>query len=265
MNVRYKISGGLLAVALLAVGCSDAEFTTSDPSLSFDEDAGADTGQGSADGGSTSGADSGIDATESDAGGADGGGVDATEQTPECPSDQSYCGGACVDTSSSDAHCGACDSPCAEGASCSGGSCESGVEVSAEVQGVLDATNAWRASGADCGTYGVKAPTGPLVLDPELNEAAQAHAEDMVANDFFDHTGSDGSDFSERVSRTDYTGFAVGENIAGGGEEAAGVVQRWVDSDGHCRNLMNPGAKHLGVGFKAGGPYGTMWVQVFGQ
>ena len=134
-----------------------------------------------------------------------------------------------------------------------------------EVDGVLAATNQWRASGADCGQYGTMDPAPPLQGDSHLNEAAQAHAIDMGENDFFSHTGSDGSSFVDRVRRTDYSGFPMGENIAGGGAVPAGVVQRWIDSDGHCRNLMNPQATKLGVGYVADGPYGSSWVQVFGR
>jgi uncharacterized protein YkwD len=108
-------------------------------------------------------------------------------------------------------------------------------------------------------------PAPPLQGDSHLNEAAQAHAIDMGENDFFSHTGSDGSSFVDRVRRTDYSGFPMGENIAGGGAVPAGVVQRWIDSDGHCRNLMNPQATKLGVGYVADGPYGSSWVQVFGR
>lgn len=178
-----------------------------------------------------------------------------------CAGGEALCGGGCVDLSTSDQHCGSCDDPCSGGSICIGGACA----ASTEVNGVLQATNMWRASGADCGTYGRKDPADPLILDPDLVEAAQVHADDMATNDFFSHTGSDGSNFSQRVGRTDYTGFAIGENIAAGGSQAEGVVQRWVDSDGHCRNLMNPDARHLGAGFQVGGPYGTMWVQVFGR
>lgn len=41
-----------------------------------------------------------------------------------CPTGQTRCGGACVDTRTDTRHCGECDSPCDEpGASCSGGEC----------------------------------------------------------------------------------------------------------------------------------------------
>ena len=39
----------------------------------------------------------------------------------------------------------------------------------------------------------------------------------------------------------------------------AEVMDGWFKSDGHCRNLMNPGFKEVGVA-----EYDTYWVQEFG-
>ncbi len=171
------------------------------------------------------------------------------------------CNDLCTDTTDNPDHCGACNSPCTGGQVCQNNMCAS----LGEVEGILVASNQARASGADCGQYGQFAATTPLVLDPELNKAAQVHAKDMADNNFFSHTGSDGSNFSQRISRTAFSGQPVGENIAGGGSEPAGIVDRWIDSDGHCRNLMNPNATKLGVGYTVGGQYGTLWVQVFAR
>lgn len=166
-----------------------------------------------------------------------------------------------MDTANSNAHCGACDNPCAGGTLCVNSACVESTEVAA----VLQATNMHRSTETDCGQYGVLPAVPPLVGDDQLHIAAQGHADDMATNNFFSHTGSDGSSFSQRIGRTMFQGSPVGENIAGGGNEAAGVVQRWVDSDGHCRNLMSNRATKLGVGFARGGQYGTMWVQKFGN
>ena len=171
------------------------------------------------------------------------------------------CGTMCVNVQSNPAHCGACDSPCSGGQVCQNNACV----ILTEVEGILAATNIARSTGVDCGQYGEKPSTTPLTLDPELNKAAQAHAQDMADNNFFAHVGSDGSSFGQRVGRTNFRGQPIGENIAGGGSEPAGIVDRWIASDGHCRNLMNPQATKLGVGFTVGGQYGTLWVQVFAR
>jgi len=43
---------------------------------------------------------------------------------PACPPDQALCGGACVDTQTDVAHCGACDSPCGDFELCEAGTCQ---------------------------------------------------------------------------------------------------------------------------------------------
>lgn len=56
-----------------------------------------------------------------------------------------------------------------------------------------------------------------------------------------------------------YKSFAIGENIAQGQMSIAEVMDGWFKSPGHCRNLMNPGFKEIGVAL-----YNTYWVQDFG-
>ena len=43
--------------------------------------------------------------------------------------------------------------------------------------------------------------------------------------------------------------FTMGENIAAGNGTAAATVQQWMDSDGHCANIMNKNYRFLGVGY----------------
>src|SRR5262245_29247271 len=46
-----------------------------------------------------------------------------------------------------------------------------------------------------------------LRFDPSLARAAQGHAADMVAQNYFDHTSLDGRDFSDRAKAAGYQGF----------------------------------------------------------
>lgn len=188
-------------------------------------------------------------------------GVCEPEEPLTCPTGQVVCDMMCVSTDSNAAHCGSCDNACGGGMLCVSGVCEQ----PSEIVGVWTLTNDARATGANCGSEGNFGPANPLDLDPELNIAAQAHADDMAANNFFSHTGSDGSSFSQRIFRTNFTGSPVGENIAAGYNSPQAAVNGWLTSDGHCRNMLNPQATKLGVGYALGGPYGTLWVQVFGR
>ncbi len=56
-----------------------------------------------------------------------------------------------------------------------------------------------------------------------------------------------------------YRSFMIGENIAQGQMSIAEVMRGWFNSPGHCRNLMNPEFKEVGIAF-----YNTYWVQDFG-
>ena len=178
-----------------------------------------------------------------------------------CPSGRSYCTGSCVDTTTDADHCGRCGNACSGGETCEKGTCK----ASSKVQIVISETNNVRSTKTDCGSQGVKSPASPVRGNKYLHKAAQAHADDMVMNGFFSHTGSDGSSFVTRVGRTNFSGTPVAENIAAGNSSARATVQQWVGSDGHCKNLMLQRATHIGVGVARGSRYGWYWVQVFGR
>ena len=105
---------------------------------------------------------------------------------------------------------------------------------------------------------------GPVRLNETLTAAAQVHAEDMAANRFLEHEGSDGSSPAERARVAGYMGSSTGENIAHGQDDAAAAVAAWVDSDGHCANLMNGQFDELGVGVATSATGEPYWVQLFG-
>lgn len=124
----------------------------------------------------------------------------------------------------------------------------------------LEYVNLARAGGYDCGSKGTFAPAAGLKLESRLITAAQKHADDMNEHGYFSHTGQDGSSPSERVTREGYSWSKVGENLAQGYTNTSKVVAGWLESDGHCANLMNPAYTELGVGKS-----GDIWVQVFAR
>ena len=91
------------------------------------------------------------------------------------------------------------------------------------------------------------------------------HSKDMYDRDFFDHTNPDGELPWDRMDRAGYNWSAAGENIAAGNPTAAATVQQWMESDGHCANIMSADFTELGVGYYPGGEWGHMWTQVFGR
>lgn len=129
---------------------------------------------------------------------------------------------------------------------------------------VLAEVNRRRAAGATCGGV-ARRPVPALTLDSRLRCAARLHSQDMATKAFFSHTGSNGSTFVQRIQAAGYSFTAAGENIAAGQTTPASVVQGWMNSTGHCNNIMNPNYTQLGVGYYRGGPYGHYWTQDFGR
>ena len=130
---------------------------------------------------------------------------------------------------------------------------------------ILTIVNERRAEGANCGSAGSFGPAGPVTMSPALRCSSRVHSKDMVDRNFFNHTNPSGESPFQRMGMAGYQYSTAGENIAGGNSTAAATMQQWMDSDGHCSNIMNPAFTELGVGYYPGGQYGHMWTQNFGS
>ncbi|MFI6038543.1 CAP domain-containing protein [Streptomyces sp. NPDC051315] len=106
-----------------------------------------------------------------------------------------------------------------------------------------------------------KAGCSPVTLNAQLTKAAQAHSADMASHRNMSHTGSDGSNPGERITRAGYTWSSYGENVAYGYSTPEQVMAGWMASPGHKRNILNCGFKNIGVGLAQPGNY---WTQDFG-
>lgn len=135
---------------------------------------------------------------------------------------------------------------------------------------VLKLTNEARAVGHNCDTEGMFGPTTPLTMEPQLRCSARLHSTYMATTGEFDHYVPAGSDPGKRIAAAGYAGNNFGENIAWGQATPSDVVDGWLESDGHCSNIMSPSYMHLGVGYVVGkqpsggsrsAPY---WTQNFG-
>ena len=130
---------------------------------------------------------------------------------------------------------------------------------------ILALVNEARASGRTCGDryFG---PARPVGWNEQLAEAAREHSNDMATHRRFSHRGSDNSEAAQRASRAGYRWRHVGENIAAGQTSAQEAVAGWLESPGHCANLMNPGFSEMGAGYavsRARMPGFVYWTQVF--
>jgi len=119
---------------------------------------------------------------------------------------------------------------------------------------VIRLTNAQRA------TNGCPA----LTVDSRLTRAAQAHSEDMRDRGYFEHDNPDGQSPFDRMKAAGYSFRLAAENIAAGQPTPAAVVDAWMNSAGHRRNILNCGLTQIGVGVASGGSYRIYWTQDFG-
>ncbi|MEU9123141.1 CAP domain-containing protein [Streptomyces sp. NPDC048506] len=106
-----------------------------------------------------------------------------------------------------------------------------------------------------------KVGCSPLTLNAKLTKAAQDHSNDMAAHRNMSHTGSDGSDPGNRITRAGYNWSAYGENVAYGYSTPDSVMKGWMSSPGHKRNILDCSFKEIGVGLAQPGDY---WTQDFG-
>ncbi|MEU0338566.1 CAP domain-containing protein [Streptomyces bobili] len=106
-----------------------------------------------------------------------------------------------------------------------------------------------------------KAGCSPVTLNAKLSQAAQAHSADMASHNTMSHTGSDGSDPGQRITRAGYLWSTYGENVAYGYSTPEQVMAGWMASAGHKRNILDCGFKEIGVGVAQPGNY---WTQDFG-
>lgn len=105
-----------------------------------------------------------------------------------------------------------------------------------------------------------KAGVKPLVLSDELMRAAAVRSQEITK--VFSHTRPDGTPFSSIVSRY---GRRIGENIGGGYQTPEEVVDGWMHSEGHRKNILHPDFTELGVGYtyEENSQYKHYWVQIF--
>ncbi len=123
--------------------------------------------------------------------------------------------------------------------------------LSGPAAAVVALTNAERA----------KAGCKPLQVDSRLNKSALGHSSDMARRDYFEHDSPEGKDFADREAEAGFEGNSGGENIAMGQRSAAEVMDDWMHSPGHKRNILDCKFTKIGVGYVPNGHY---WTQNFG-
>ena len=143
----------------------------------------------------------------------------------------------------------------------------------------LEAVNRARKIPRQCGDK-VYAAAKALVWNESLYRAAYEHSYDMAICSHFSHTGSgeesdwtakrqnigDRSSFVDRIENNGYTRhMMIAENIAYGMESVDEVMSRWLASEGHCANIMNPSFTEFGMAQVADANGRYYWTQTFGS
>jgi uncharacterized protein YkwD len=114
-----------------------------------------------------------------------------------------------------------------------------------------------------------------LHAQPSLSHAATLYARLMVTKHFFDHVSPSGSTMTSRIGRTAYLhhtrAWSLGENLAWGADSASTplqIVNAWMHSPGHRRNILDPSFTEIGIGIALGSPNGgsgATYVNEFGR
>jgi uncharacterized YkwD family protein len=122
--------------------------------------------------------------------------------------------------------------------------------LSAYEQKVVNLTNQERAK------YGLAA----LQVDTNLSKVAREKSLDMAKNGYFSHTSPTyGSPF-DMMKTFGISYRTAGENIAKGQRTPEEVVQAWMNSEGHRKNILSSSFNHIGVGYSE---QGNHWTQMF--
>jgi uncharacterized YkwD family protein len=124
------------------------------------------------------------------------------------------------------------------------------VGISQMAQQVIDLTNNERK----------KNGLPSLKADGSLSKVAQTKSNDMETKHYFSHTSPTyGSPF-DMMRDFGVTYKSAGENIAMGQPTAQAVVNAWMNSEGHRKNILSANYTNIGVGFTSKGNY---WSQMF--
>ncbi|MET0091519.1 MAG: Ig-like domain-containing protein [Candidatus Thiodiazotropha sp.] len=110
--------------------------------------------------------------------------------------------------------------------------------MSTQDKEMLTLVNNARAVARLCGDTNYPAVPA-LAWHCDLETAAQGHSDSMAENNFFSHTGLDGSSPGDRITETGYIWRAYNENIAAGYNTKEEAMIGLLESPGHCANLMS--------------------------
>jgi len=108
----------------------------------------------------------------------------------------------------------------------------------------------------------------PVSLNKTLNETANLKVNDMLANNYFEHTSPHGVAPWSWFKKAGYNYAYAGENLAIDFAQTDDVFSAWMASPAHRDNILNPNFNEIGLAVKNGplqNHTATLAVLVFGK
>lgn len=103
----------------------------------------------------------------------------------------------------------------------------------------------------------------PLVLHPQLQQAAQSHADFMAKRGKMAHFGIGDGDPWTRITAAGYRYSSASENAAWNQQDVATVMSDWMSSPGHRANILGA-YRDFGGAVAYGSNQDPFWCTVFG-
>lgn len=106
-----------------------------------------------------------------------------------------------------------------------------------------------------------------LSENEQLDQAAYLKAENMLQNNYFNHTSPSGISPWHWFSEAGYNYYYAGENLAVGFYDSKEVYEAWLNSPSHRDNIFNPNYKEIGIAVLSGFGQNNaiIVVQLFGS
>jgi uncharacterized protein YkwD len=119
----------------------------------------------------------------------------------------------------------------------------------------------------------------PLESNVQLEQAAEGHSQELIADDYFAHVSPSGETPVDRIRATGYipnatVGYVIGENLAWGTYQLStpqAIVSAWIASPGHLANILEAQYRETGIGVTPDVPQslaadspGATYAQEFG-
>lgn len=108
-----------------------------------------------------------------------------------------------------------------------------------------------------------KVGAAPLKRASDLDALARTHSQDMINRHFFDHNNPSGQSPFDRMRAAGISYRAAAENIAYGQRSAEAVMNAWMNSSGHRKNILNATYTEIGIGAVKNSGGTIYWTQEF--